>query len=88
MVTKNYEIKFKFDEKTYAKYLQWCKDNKLDGYHGAIGGSHHFEIAPTSIGNFIEVVAKRAILDEKGEFSYDNKGKLKTEEIRLTLFEP
>lgn len=88
MVSRGYKMSFKFTDELYAKYEAWCKENHLDGYHGAIGGSHHFEVTPTSIGEFVDAVAQRPILDENGEPSYDSKGKLKTKEVRLTLWEP
>lgn len=85
MVGRNYVMHFKFDDETYAKYEAWCKENRLDGYHGAIGGSHHFEVLPTSIGEVIDAVATVALRDEAGNISYDEKGKMRTKEIRLTL---
>ena len=88
MVGRGYKMTFEFDDELYAKYEAWCKENHLDGYHGAIGGSHHFEVTPTSIGEFVDAVAQRPILDENGDLSYDSKGKLKTKEVRLTLWEP
>ena len=88
MVGRGYKMTFEFDDELYAKYKAWCKENHLDGYHGAIGGSHRFEVTPTSIGEFVDAVAQRPILDENGDLSYDSKGKLKTKEVRLTLWEP
>lgn len=88
MVGRKYKMTFEFDDELYAKYEAWCKENHLDGYHGAIGGSHHFEVTPTSIGEFVDAVGRRVILDEDGEPSYDSDGKIKTKEVRLTLWEP
>lgn len=88
MVSRDYKIMFEFTDELYAKYEAWCKENHLNGYHGVIGGSHHFEITPTNIGNFIDAVAQRPILDENGEPSYNSKGELKTKKIHLTLREP
>lgn len=88
MVGRKYKMTFEFDDELYAKYEAWCKENHLDGYHGAIGGSHHFEVTPTSIGEFVDAVGRRVILDEDGEPSYGPDGKIKTKEVRLTLWEP
>lgn len=88
MVTRDYVIKFSFTDENYAKYREWCKSNDLDGYHGAIGGSHHFEIIPTSIGDFISVVAVVPLKDEEGNISYDSKGNMRTKRIKLILEEP
>lgn len=88
MVGRKYKMTFEFDDELYAKYEAWCKENHLDGYHGAIGGSHHFEVTPTSIGEFVDAVGRRVILDENGEPSYGPDGKIKTKEVRLTLWEP
>lgn len=85
MVSRNYKIIFEFTDETYAGYKAWCEENHLDGYHGAIGGAHYFEITPTSIGDCIQAVASRPVLDENGEPSYDKHGKLKRKEVRLTL---
>lgn len=88
MVTRNFNLEFSFTDETYAKYVAWCKENHLDGYHGAIGGSTSFVITPTSIGTFIDAVGTKVIMDENGEPSYDENGKIKTKEVRLTLEEP
>lgn len=88
MVTKNYKISFEFDEATYKKYKEWCEDYGLDGYHGAIGGSHHFEILPTSIGEFVTAVAKVPVKDEEGNISYTSEGKMRMKRVELTLMEP
>ena len=88
MVSRGYKMRFEFTDELYAKYEAWCKENHLDGYHGAIGGSHRFEVVTTSMGEFVEAVAERPVLDEDGKPSYDKNGKLKTKEVRLTLWEP
>ena len=88
MVGRGYKIKFEFTDELYAKYEVWCKENRLNGYHGAIGGSHYFEVTPTSIGEFVDAVAKVPLRDEAGNISYDEKGKMRTKVIRLTLQEP
>ena len=58
------------------------------GYHGAIGGAHHFEIIPTSIGEFVSAVATVPLKDEEGNISYDNKGNMRTKKVELILEEP
>lgn len=88
MVSRGYKMKFEFDDELYAKYEAWCKENHLDGYHGAIGGSHHFEVTPTSIGVFVDAVATVPLWDEAGNISYDEKGQMRTKVVRLTLWEP
>lgn len=88
MVSRGYKMKFEFDDELYAKYEAWCKENHLDGYHGAIGGSHHFEVTPTSIGEFVDAVAIVPLRDEAGNISYDEKGQKRTKVVRLTLWEP
>lgn len=88
MVSRDYKMTFEFNDELYTKYETWCKENHLDGYCGGIGGSHYFEVTPTSIGEFVDAVAQRPILDENGDFSYDIKGKLKTKEVRLNLRKP
>lgn len=85
MVTRNYKLHFEFTDETYEKYKNWCKQNHLDGYCGAIGGSHWFEILPTSIGECISAVAERPVLDENGEPSYDKNGNLKTKRVECVL---
>ena len=88
MVSRGYKMTFEFDDELYAKYEAWCKENHLDGYHGAIGGSHHFEVTPTSIGEFVDAVATVPLRDEAGNISYDGKGQMRTKIVRLTLWEP
>ena len=88
MVTRDYVIKFSFTDKNYAKYKEWCKSNNLDGYHGAIGGSHHFEILPTSIGQFVTAVATVPLKDEAGNISYDETCNMRTKRVELVLEEP
>ena len=88
MVTRDYVIKFSFTDETYAKYREWCKSNGLNGNHGAIGGAHHFEIIPTSIGEFVSAVATVPLKDEEGNISYDNKGNMRTKKVELILEEP
>lgn len=88
MVSRGYKMKFEFNDELYAKYEAWCKENHLDGYHGAIGGSHHFEVTPTSIGEFVDAVAIVPLRDEAGNISYDEKGQMRTKTVRLTLVEP
>lgn len=85
MVSRNYVIKFEFTDELYAKYKTWCEENHLNGRYGTIGGSHHFEIVPTSLGDCIAVVAESVVMDELGEPSYDEQGKLKLKQIRLDL---
>lgn len=36
MVGRKYKMTFEFDDELYAKYKAWCKENHLDGYHGAL----------------------------------------------------
>lgn len=86
MVSRNYVIKFEFTDELYAKYKTWCEENHLDEYYGAIGGSHHFEVTPTSMGDCIDAVANCPVLDEMGEPSYDKNGKLKRKQVRLELW--
>ena len=88
MVSRGYKMTFEFTDELYAKYEAWCKENHLDGYHGAIGGSHHFEVTPTSIGEFVDAVATVSLRDEAGNVSYDEKGRRRTKEVRMTLWEP
>lgn len=88
MVSRNYRMTFQFTDELYEKYKSWCVENGLDGYHGAIGGAHHFEVTPTSIGDFVDAVATVPIRDELGELSYDKNGKRKVKEVRLTLEVP
>lgn len=88
MVTKDYKIRFSFSDEDYAKYKEWCESNGLDGYHGAIGGAHHFEILPTSIGEFVSAVATVPLKDEAGNISYDEHGNMRTKRIELVLREP
>ena len=88
MVSRGYKMSFEFTDELYAKYETWCKENHLDGYNGAIGGSHHFEVTPTSIGEFVDAVATVPLRDEAGNISYDEKGQKRTKVVRLTLWEP
>lgn len=88
MVTRDYVIKFSFTDENYAKYQEWCKSNGLNSYHGAIGGSHSFEILPTSIGQFVTAVATVPLKDEAGNISYDELGNMRTKRVELVLEEP
>ena len=88
MVSRNYELTFKFTDETYAKYKAWCEDYGLNGYHGAIGGSHSFVILPTSIGDFVTAKAVVPVKDTEGNISYDEHGHMRTKRIELVLEEP
>lgn len=88
MVSRKYVLHFEFDDETYAKYEAWCKENHLDGYHGAIGGSHYFEVLPTSIGEFVTAVAQVPLRDEAGNISHDEHGKVRMKRVTLDLTEP
>ena len=85
MIGRNYV--FNFNDEEYAKYEAWCKENKLDGYHGAIGGATRLEIIPTSIGDIVTAIAEVPIRDELGEVSYDASGKIKRKRIECTIRE-
>lgn len=85
MVTRTYKLHFEFTDETYAKYEAWCKEHHLDGYHGAIGGSHAFTIIPTSIGDVIQATAKVPLHDEEGNISYDEHGKARMKTVTLDL---
>ena len=85
MVSENFTFKFERDE--YERYESWCKENDLDGYYGAIGGSTSFEITPTSIGDIVTVFADVVVKDELGEISYDTNGEPKRRRIELKLRE-
>ena len=85
MVNENFSFKFERDE--YERYETWCKENGLDGYYGAIGGSTSFEITPTSIGDIVTVYANVLVKDELGEISYDRNGEPKRRRIELKLRE-
>lgn len=88
MVSRNCKISYEFNDETYEKYKNWCKENGLDGYHGAIGGSHYFQITPTSIGNFVSAIADVPLKDEAGNISYDKSGKMCLKQVELVLDEP
>lgn len=83
MVSRNYC--FKFDKEEYARYEAWCKENGLDGYHGAIGGATKLEIIPTSIGEIVTAVAEVPVRDEFGEISYDASGMIKRKRIECRI---
>ena len=88
MVTRDYVIHYRFTDDSYQKYEEWCNMNDLNGYHGAIGGSHSFEILPTSIGQFVTAVATVPLKDEAGNISYDELGNMRTKRVELVLEEP
>lgn len=76
---------FKMSSEEYKKYKQWCIDNKLDGYAGAIGGNTYFEIVPTALGDIVTAVAHVVVKDELGEVSYDKDGKPEKKRIECVL---
>ena len=83
MIGRNYV--FEFTDKEYAKYEAWCKENGLDGYHGAIGGATSLEITPTSLGDIVIAKAQVIVRDELGEISYDSFGKPKKKIIECEI---
>ena len=85
MVGRNYT--FKFTDEEYEKYEKWCKENRLDGYHGAIGGSNIIEILPTSIGDIVVAVATVPVLDESGNPVLNDEGEIIREKIEHIIRE-
>ena len=83
MIGRNYT--FKFTDEEYAKYETWCKENGLDGYHGAIGGATRLEMIPTSLGDIVTAYAEVPVRDELGEISYDSCGKPKKKTIECII---
>lgn len=83
MIGRNWT--FKLTDEQYDKYEKWCKENHLDGYHGACGGSTSFRITPTSIGHIVEAFAIVYAKDELGNISYDENGKARQKEIVCDL---
>ena len=83
MIGRNYS--FEFTDEEYAKYETWCKENGLDGYHGAIGGATRLEIIPTSLGDIVTAIADVIVHDELGEPSYDAHGKIKRKRIECEI---
>lgn len=62
MISKEYT--FKLSDTQYAKLEKWFYEIYPRGtYHGAIGGALTFEITPTSIGDFVMVIANGQRLD-------------------------
>ena len=83
MLGRNYS--FKFENEEYTKYENWCKENGVDGYHGAIGGATKLEIISTSIGEIVPAVAEVPVRDEFGEISYDASGMIKRKRIECRI---
>ena len=83
MIGRNYS--FEFTDEEYAKYEAWCKENGLDGYHGAIGGATRLEIIPTSLGDIVTAIADVIVRDELGEPSYNAHGEIKRKRIECEI---
>lgn len=82
MISRDYS--FHLDEDQYNKLLAWATENRLTGYHGAIGGSVSFDITPTSIGTFVTAYAKIYDKPKKGHWWNQKNPKFRRIEIDLT----
>ncbi len=72
MVTRDWC--FKFTDEEYERLKNWAHENKLDGYHGAVGGAISFEITPTSIGEVVEAFSVTRVRNFNGEYLLDSNG--------------
>ena len=79
------DFTFSFTDEEYEIYKAWCKENHLDGYHGAIGGATTLEIVPTSLGDIVTAYASVCVKDELDEISYDKNGKPKKRRIECEI---